>query len=191
MTNTNTNFNLEIGEKYTIWNNEGFTPYTANFTLIDYKIYNFAQHKNSLQLLVRFKKHRSNDIVTLSYSDEAVILKGWHKIEAVHKIKISENMTSRKKRNITEFENNKDMAMYKPYGTLFTANDNYEGFVDYTGDYLCYNNIKGIEQITNESYLNYVKDLLRDKKYNVSELKSYIKAEGYNCLYDSLEAVEF
>lgn len=176
---------LKIGGRYTIVNAGGLTPFCANFTLINYYFSNFSQDKNALFLIVKYKRHRNADRIVITNQYTIALLEGWKEISAFNKIKTDENMYELNKININEIPNT---VFIHNYGDTFqiSSDDKFGGFIDLTGDYIMYNNINHREAEKDSSYIEYIKELLRTKQYNISNLKYYLKQEEYFTLLKSV-----
>lgn len=173
------NKDLVVGNKYTIVKMEGFTPYSVNFTLVDYSFRNFAQYEDCLRLEVRFKRHRSNDIIWITPSDIVLIKEGWHNIDVYNRELIEDNekvtMSRLHKINIEDFKNDKDTILYKPFRQGLYVPD-YDYLLDVTGDYICNNNIKPIDAPNNEGYIDYIKSII--KKFNTKTIDRIANDDG-------------
>ena len=186
--------NLTIGQKYTVLNVGDLVPTRIYGTLKGYYYGNFAQYKNALYIYIQRPRAKKVDRLVFTV-DTIFIFKGNFK-ECWRKEVIKESGTSTTsllhRFTYNDLKDNKDLVYYndglkQEYKPI---TDNFEWFIDSTGDYLCNNNIRAYEALENEGYINYMKSLLT--KYNVNKLKEYIINEGYNMLENCInKAVEY
>lgn len=183
------NLKLTVGEKYTILKPNNLLPECLQFTLVNYYIGDYAQHENQLFLIVKFKGHRKLSRVVIA-NETAFIFKGWNFTKNWSKEKVSETMAKLHRITLDQVKNNKDFIYNISMGDSFTTENDILSFVDYTTDFLIDAGIRGAEQLKHEGYYNYIKQLLREKSYNINEVEKQCKAWDYIHIVTLLDKIK-
>jgi hypothetical protein len=179
--------NLKIGEKYTILKTDELVPLRICGTLKGYHFGKWAQYENCLYIYIQRPRVKRVDEIIVSI-EKCFIFKGdFKEIHRKEVVKDDGNITITNLHRWTydDLKDNKTLVYYHDFKEAFNVNDDYDYFVDVTGEYIQNNNIKPVEAPTNENYISYIKTLLT--RYNVNELKKYINSLGYRLLIQSVE----
>lgn len=185
--------NLVIGEKYTVLKPNGLTSERTYGTLQGYYYSNYAQYDNALYLYIRRPRARRVDRVIVT-SDTLFIFKGNFK-EAYNKKLISDDGTTKltqlNKWTYEDVKDNENLVYHHSFREeLKPVTDKYDYLIEKAGDFICNNNIRPIESLENESYIDYIRSLVT--YYNVNDLKEYINDLGYSILEKCInKAVEY
>lgn len=189
---TKKELNLVIGEKYTVLETMDLLPTRIYGTLKGYYYSNFAQHENALYIYIQRPRCKKINRIVLT-TDTFYIFKGdfkecWNKVP---NWKGNARMTELKRFTYEDLKDNENLVYsFQGRTEKFIINNDFEGLLDNTGDFIYNNGIKPIEAPENESYINYIRSLLT--RCNVNDLLKYIKIEGYNMLEKSInKAVEY
>ena len=185
--------NLQIGEKYTVLNAGDLVPTRYYGTLKGYYYSNFAQHKNALYIYIQRPRARKVDRLIFT-SDKIFIFKGkfencWRKEVISETEQATTSLLHRYTYN--DLKDNENLV-YSFQGRIdtFSINNDFEGLIDNTGDFIYNNGIKVKEASENDSYIDYIRTLLT--RCNVNDLLNYIKLEGYTLLENSInKAVKY
>lgn len=181
--------NLKVGNKYTLLKPNSLVPELYQFTLINYYISNFAQYENNLFLIVKLKGCRKLSRIIIA-NESAYLFDNWNFDKAWRKEKESENVNRLHRVSANDIKDNKDIICIINMGDSFICNDDNYSFIDFTTDYIINNNCVGKEQLTNEGYYNYIKELLRDRNYNLSNLIRQCKSLDYIYIVELLNRIQ-
>ena len=181
--------NLKIGNKYTLLKPNSLVPELYQFTLVNYYISNFAQHENNLFLIVKLKGCRKLTRIIIA-KEAAYLLKDWNFQKAWRKEKESENISRLHRVNINDIKDNKDFVIAININDSFICNEDNYSFIDFTTDYILENNCRGKEQLNHKGYYNYIKELIRDKFYNLSDLIRQCRAWEYIYIVELLSKIQ-
>lgn len=181
--------NLKLNETITILKPWDMIPSRVTGKIKGYYFSNYAQYENALYIYIQRPRAKKIDRVVILPTDITFIFKGkfeecWRKEE----ISSRENLLHRI--TFEDVKDNKNLIYSHLYGEEFTLNDNLEYFLDSTGDYMMYNNIRAKEAEANEGYINYIKEL--SQNFNIGKIKDLCKNEGYTVLLNCInKAVEY
>ena len=181
--------NLKIGNKYTLLKPNSLVPELYQFTLVNYYISNFAQHENNLFLIVKLKGCRKLTRIIIA-NETAYLFSNWNFEKAWRKEKETENNIRLYRVDINDIKDNKDLVISININDSFICNDDNYSFIDFTTDYIIDNNCVGEKQLTNEEYYNYIKELIRDRYYNLNNLIRQCKALDYIYIVELLNRIQ-
>ena len=177
--------NLKVGAKYTILKPNSALPELYKFTLVNYYISNFAQYKNSLYLVVKLKGKRNLVKLVINKNETAFLFNNWNFDQIFKKEKISNIESSLHRFKLEDVKNDKDFITALN-DTSFKINNDYESFIDYSFDYMMDNSTNIEKAYKDENYLNYIKFLIQNKRYNLDALQEYCNKESFDKLGDIL-----
>lgn len=184
--------NLTIGEKYTVLETMDLLPTRIYGTLKGYYYSNFAQHENALYIYIQRPRCKKVNRIVLT-TDTFYIFKGdfkecWNKEENFNG---NARMTELKRFTYDDLKDNENLVYsFQGHNDTFNINNDFEGLIDNTGDFIYNNGLKPIEAPENASYIDYIRTLLT--RCNINDLLNYIKAEGYILLENSInKAVKY
>lgn len=181
--------NLKVGNKYTLLKPNNLVPELYQFTLVNYYISNFAQYENNLFLIVKLKGCRKLTRIVIA-NETAYLFNGWSFSKAWRREKETENTSRLHRVNINDIKDNKNLVISININDSFICNDDNYSFIDFTTDYIINNNCIGEKQLTNEGYYNYIKELLRDRNYNLSNLIRQCKSLEYIYIVELLNRIQ-
>lgn len=198
MTNTSIKLNsntLKIGERYSVIFPNDLVPTNYQGTLQGYYYSKYAQHEDCLFLFLKLKGTRKDRVqrIVITPGQTTIIVKGWDFKKCWRKEVISENkdtiMSRLHRLTVNDFEPSQ-VVLYKELRQEFETlkdEDSIEGFFDYTHSYCYDNQIRPFAAAENQGYINYIKNLLVERCYNVESLFRIIKENGYSVLENCLK----
>ena len=181
--------NLKVGNKYTLLKPNSLVPELYQFTLVNYYISNFAQHENNLFLIVKLKGCRKTTRIIIA-KETAYLFSSWNFSKAWRKEKETENISRLHRVNINDIKDNKDLVIAININDSFVSNDDNYSFIDFATDYIINNSCIGEKQLVHEGYYNYIKELIREKFYNLSNLIKQCKALDYIYIVELLNKIQ-
>lgn len=159
------------GKKITVLKPNSLVPELYKGTLKNFYIGKYAQNENALFINIKLFRKRNVDKIVISIKDTCFIFKDFYN-DMFRKEKISNRESLLHRITYNDVKNDKNLLIYHEYNENFEVNENYEHFLDITADYCINNNLIRDEQVNNDGYINFIKDLLID--YNVNKLKNYV-----------------
>ncbi|WP_125154485.1 hypothetical protein [Clostridium rectalis] len=182
--------NLKIGQKVSILKSHDLVPTLYKGVLKGYYFSNFAQYRNALYMYIQRPRAKKVDRIILIENETFFIFdsykfKDTHKKEVIKDTKeITHTLLNRW--TYSDLKDNKDLVFAHKYSEKFEGvEDDFNTFVDLTGDYICCNNIKPKEAVKSEKYINYIKELIQG--FNVNNLLVTAKELEFCILEDCLK----
>lgn len=175
--------NLKLNETITVLKPMELIPLRITGKLIGYYFDKFAQYENSLYLFIQRSRAKRVDRIIITENDTVFIFKGKFQ-DSWRKEKVSEVTTNLNRITYEDIKENKNLIYSHLYGEKFNINDNTEYFIEKTGDYMMYNDIRHFEAEENENYINYIKELAQN--FNIGKIKDLCKIEGYSVLLNCI-----